>query len=94
MGKKASPPIDALASGQLATAPAPSRSATALHRATRAEFCVVTCVITLRSLPASGAVGCCRSDTSEGQRHASDPHEHCPFVITDVLQLSLGYSRR
>jgi hypothetical protein len=74
-------------------APAPIAVATASAPA-RVEFCVVTCVVTLQSLSVSRAVGCSRSDTSKGSGHASDPHEHCPFFITRVLLLSLGYSRR
>ena len=31
------------------------------------QFCVVTCVVTLASLPVSGAVDRCRSGTGEGQ---------------------------
>jgi hypothetical protein len=58
------------------------------------EVCVLLCVVTLPSLPVSGAVACSRSDTSKGSEQASEPHEHCPIVITYVLFVSLGYSRR
>jgi hypothetical protein len=37
------------------------------------SFCVVTCVVTLASLPVSGAVGCCHSGTGEGQETAGKP---------------------
>jgi len=37
------------------------------------QFCVVDCVVTLPSLPVSGAVGCCHSGTGEGQVTAGKP---------------------
>jgi hypothetical protein len=61
MGRKVSPATCRLAVGQLGTDRLPGASRAAV------EFCVVTCVVTLASLPQSEGVGRCRSGTGEGR---------------------------
>ena len=54
--------------------------------------CVVTCVVTARSLPVSRVFARCCSHISEGQRTCVNVHEHCPFGVTHVLWVSLVYN--
>ena len=59
-----------------------------IPKSVQRDSCVVSCVITLASLPASGVVGHCRSGTSEGQGTCGKPHEHCPFRVVRCRSLS------
>ena len=56
------------------------------------KFCVVTCVVTPRSLPVSRGVGGCRSGTGEGQGQCAEPAWTLPLPVASSQSLSLGVS--